>query len=596
MDDIARYLAIRSANGATLPDTGDELAFLLDTTGHPEIWTTSAPNEWPTQRTFGSDPVRFCTYAPDRDTIVFGRDTGGDERVQFFRLDLPDGAIAALTNRPAAKHYWGGWANDSARFAFSSNRRDEAVFDIYVQSVDEATATLVHESDTWLVPRGFAPDDERLIVREVRASYDTDLYICDIDSGSLEQITHDTGDVRFRSPQWSPDGDAVYCLTDAGADTLYLARIDCADHTLEVVEQGGDWNVDGLSIDTDTGRMVYSRNVGGQTHLTAGVLANPLTIDPLPQPGLPDGVAGGVSFDAGADRWAITHTSRTSNTAVFVVEMETGEAERWTHPSTAGIPPGTFRGPEIVSIPSFDDLEVPGLLTLPAETHPDSTPVIVDIHGGPQSQRRPSFHRVHQYFLANGYAIFEPNVRGSSGYGKRYTRLDDVEKRMDSVADLAACVQWLREHDAIDPDRIVAKGGSYGGFMVLAAMTEYPDLWAAGIDIVGIANFVTFLENTGSWRREHREAEYGALDEDRAFLTEISPLTNIDRIRAPLFVIHGANDPRVPVEEAEQIAAAAANHVPVETLIFEDEGHGIVKLENRIRAYSRMVAFLDDHL
>ena len=234
---------------------------------------------------------------------------------------------------------------------------------------------------------------------------------------------------------------------------------------------------------------------------------------------------------------------------------------------------------------------------MPEDATDGETPVVVDIHGGPESQRRPSFHAVKQYFLNRGYAYFEPNVRGSSGYGREYTHLDDVENRMDSVADVEAAVEWLHDQPAVDPDRIVAMGGSYGGFMVLAALTEYPDLWAAGVDVVGIANFVTFLENTGDWRRELREAEYGSLEEDREFLESVSPINNIQDIAAPLYVLHGENDPRVPVGEAEQIADEAAEQgVPVEKLIFPDEGHGFTKLENRIEAYTSIADFLDEHV
>jgi Dipeptidyl aminopeptidases/acylaminoacyl-peptidases len=202
-----------------------------------------------------------------------------------------------------------------------------------------------------------------------------------------------------------------------------------------------------------------------------------------------------------------------------------------------------------------------------------------------------------QYFLSRGYALFEPNVRGSTGYGRAYTHLDDIEKRMDSVRDIGSALDWLETRETVDPDRIVAKGGSYGGFMVLASLTEFPERWAAGVDSVGIANFVTFLENTGSWRQELREAEYGSLAEDREFLESISPINNVERIDAPLFVLHGANDPRVPVGEARQIAEQAREQdVPVELLVFEDEGHGIAKLDNRIEAYTQVVDFLDEHV
>jgi dipeptidyl aminopeptidase/acylaminoacyl peptidase len=219
------------------------------------------------------------------------------------------------------------------------------------------------------------------------------------------------------------------------------------------------------------------------------------------------------------------------------------------------------------------------------------------VHGGPESQFRPGFHFLVQYFLDNGYAVFAPNVRGSSGYGKAYSHLDDVEKRMDSVADLAHAAYWLKSRPDIDGDRLAVYGGSYGGFMVLSAVTVYPDLWAAGVDIVGISNLATFLENTSDYRRGHREAEYGSLARDRAFLERIAPINHIDQITAPLIVVHGANDPRVPLSEAQQLVDALGRRgVPVEFLVFDDEGHGVVKLKNKQVAYPAIVAFLDRHL
>ncbi|MFT4883709.1 MAG: dipeptidyl aminopeptidase/acylaminoacyl peptidase, partial [Natronomonas sp.] len=514
-----------------------------------------------------------------------------------------------------AKHRWGGWSHDGDRFAFASNRRDEAVFDIYVQDREETgeDAEMVYKGDGWLSVAGWSPGDDRLLVHEAHTSFDHDVHVLDIDSGEMTHLTdHSDGEIRYSSLSWSPDGEGVYCCTDLDADTLYLARLDVATGELETVESGGGeregartpsdssdgkWNLDGIALDDETGRLVYSRNVDGYTELTAGELAGPTDIEEYPAPDIPAGVSGGVAFDDDADRFAVTVTADTVNTNVYVVEFETGEAERWTRAPTAGIPEETFVEADLRHYETFDGREIPGFLSLPHEVPKGGAPTIVDIHGGPESQRRPSFSPTKQYFLAHGYAVFEPNVRGSTGYGREYTHLDDVEKRMDSVADIEAAAEWLAERPEIDGDRLVAKGGSYGGFMVLAALTEQPELWAAGIDVVGIANFVTFLENTGSWRRHLREAEYGSLEEDRELLEEISPINNIEHIESPLFVLHGENDPRVPVGEAEQIAEEAeAQGVPVRKLIFEDEGHGFTKLENRIEANRAIVDFLDEHV
>ena len=627
MYDLERYLNVRSATGATLGPDG-QVAFRMNTTGTFQVWTVDEPGGWPEQRTFYDDSVSFAAYSPTRPELIFGKDEGGDERMQLFRLDA-DGHVTALTDCPDAKHHhgsssrnephgsdapakhrWGGWSHDGERFAFASNRRDEEVFDVYVQGRDDDEAELAAEGDGWLSVGGWSPDDQTLLVSEAYSNVDQDIYVLDIESGEMDHLTPHDGDVRYGSAQWAPDGEGIYLVTDDGADLLWLARVDL-DGTMHEVVADEQWNVDGVSVshatvggdDTGPVRLAYSRNVDGYTDLTVGELVDETTISTLPTPDLPGGLAGGVSWGPEGEQFAVTVSGRTVNTNVFLVETETGAATRWTHAATAGIPESTFVDPELVHVESFDGREIPGFFSLPPEDaraangHENGVPVIVDIHGGPESQRRPSFSGLTQYFLSRGYAVFEPNVRGSTGYGTSYMELDNVENRMDSVKDLRAGVDWLSDHPAVDSDRLIAMGGSYGGFMVLAALTEYPDLWAAGVDVVGIANFVTFLENTGSWRRALREAEYGSLDEDRAFLESISPINRVDRIDAPLFVLHGENDPRVPVGEAKQIADAAREQdIPVELLVFEDEGHGISKRENRIEAYTRVVDFLDEHV
>ena len=596
--DIRRYLNIRSASSADFAPDGT-IAFLMDTTGTRQVWSMDEPGGWPTQHTFYDEPVSFVDWSPERRELAFGMDEGGNERTQLYRLDPGSGAITNLTQRPEAKHRWGGWSHDGEQFAFASNRRDEAVFDIYVQGREETggDAELIHEGDGWLSVVGWGPDDERLLVSQAFSNFDQDLYVVDVEQGTAELVTPEDAEARFAAPSWGPDGEAIYLCTDLDTDTLRLARLALADGSLETVEDGGDWNVEGVVIDEESSRLAYARNVDGYTELTLGELAGPTEIEEFATPELPEGLNYGISFDDDAERFATTVTTSTINANVFVADVETGDSERWTYAPTAGIPEDTFVEPELVHYPTFDDRDIPAFFSTPDDAGHGDTPVIVDIHGGPESQRRPSFRAFKQYLLSNGYAVFEPNVRGSAGYGKEYSHLDDVRNRMDSVRDIESAVEWLHDHPAVDPDRIVAYGGSYGGFMVLAALTEYPELWAAGVDVVGIANFVTFLENTGDWRRELREAEYGSLEDDREFLESISPINNIERIAAPLFVLHGENDPRVPVGEAEQIAEQAREQgVPVRKLIFEDEGHGFSKLENRITAYESVVEFLDEHV
>ena len=603
---VERYLHVRRATAPSFGPAGDRLAFLYDASGVAHAWTLDAPGGWPEQVTFGPERVTAVDWSPVRDELLVATDVGGNERDQLLRVDLADGTTTALTDRPDAIHVPGGWSHDGERLAYTANRRDPAVFDVHVQGRDEtgADGRRLLEGERELFLAGWSPDDDRLVALEAHASFDLDLHVVDVETGEARHVTPHEGDVRYGPVAWGPDGEALYVVTDAGADVRYVARLDLGSLDLEPVVEPGDWSVEALALDADAGRLAVARNVDGYAEVTVGELVGPTTVEPLASPDLPAGVASGLTFADGGDRLALAAESRRQPADVHVVDLPTGEATRWTRASTAGIPRAAFVEPELVRYETFDGRTIPAFYAVPGgqaaadgpSRPPDGWPVVVDVHGGPESQRRPGFLPRVQQFLHAGFAVFEPNVRGSTGYGTAYSRLDDVERRLDSVADLAAGVAWLRDRPEVDADRVAAYGRSYGGFMVLSALTEYPDLWAAGVDVVGIASFVTFLERTGDWRRARREAEYGSLADDRDLLEAISPLANVGAIRAPLLVLHGANDPRVPVEEAEQVAAAAADHVPVETRVFDDEGHQFSKLENRVEAARLTLDFLERYV
>jgi dipeptidyl aminopeptidase/acylaminoacyl peptidase len=616
---VARYLSIDSTDTPTFTVGGD-VAFLADTTGTPQVWTLSEPDSWPDRLTAHAERVSFVDASPTRDELVFGMDQGSNERDQLFRYDLETGDEIALTDRPDAIHMWGGWGPDGDRIAFAANREKSDTFDVYVQDRVGDDGAVADAELVWEGPGGFVgvaawhPDGDALVLEQANSSADQVLYWLDLESGETEQVSDPDEEASYSHVQFGPDGD-LYAVTNHGANTAYVGRIvtgrgadaeDGATGTVEVVERGGDrWNVDSLALDADTGRVAYTRNVDGYSDLQVGHLADDgASIPEAIGPDIPKGVVSDLTLSPDADRVAFTFAADDHPYSVYVAAATDGALERWTEPGTLGIPEDTLLRSETIRYETFDGREIPAYWTLPAgvdaETFDpeadDQVPVMVDIHGGPEHQRRPWFYPTKQFFLNQGYAVLEPNVRGSSGYGKEYTHLDDQEKRMDSVKDVEYAVQWLDEQEAVDSDRIVAYGRSYGGFMVLAAITEYPDLWAAAVDFVGIADFQTFLENTGEWRRSHRAAEYGSLD-DPELLERISPIHKVDRVECPLFIQHGANDPRVPVGEAEQIAEAVeARGVPVETLIFEDEGHHTTDRENHIEEFERIAAFLDEHV
>jgi dipeptidyl aminopeptidase/acylaminoacyl peptidase len=584
--DFARYLKIRGAWGASWSPDGDRLAFLTEITGVPQVWEVSSEAHgpsWPEQLTFYEERVSSAEYSPIQNRLLFGMDSGGNERTQLFLLE--GGEVTDLTRAPDAIHYSGGFSPDGERVAYTATRRNGTDFDVFAQELDGEPETV------WEVPgyhtvSDWAPDGSALIVSRHHSNLNNDLYRLNLVNGEATLLTPHEGDARFSGARVTPDGRSVYLATDRDGDFMRLARLDLS--TLELTYlTPDDWDVEEVELSGGGRSLLASRNVEGYSNLVlfSGEGRR------MPDVRVPEGVVGGFEFAPDSGRLAFTLVGPTRNPDVWVLDLPEGEPRPVTRSSTAGIPRSSFRQPRPLRYPSFDGREIPALLY---EPEGENAPVIVNVHGGPESQSRPTFAPVTQYLLHRGYAVLFPNVRGSTGYGKAFTHLDDVELRMDSVRDLAHAAHWLRGRGH---KRVAVMGGSYGGFMVLAALTEYPELWSAGVDIVGIANLVTFLENTGSYRRGLREPEYGSLERDRQFLESISPIHKAGNIRAPLMVIHGKNDPRVPVGEAEQIVERVRkNGGAVEYLLYEDEGHGLAKLANRLDAYPKIAAFLDEHL
>ena len=615
---VARFLAIEHVDSPAFTPEG-RLLFLADASGTPQVWTADAPGAWPERLTPHEERVSALAASPTDESFVYAMDRGSDERDSLLHYDLETGVERPLTDDPGSTHAWGAWGPDGDRVAYTANREADGRFDVYVQSVGAPGESVgdperVYEGPGgWLNVAAFGPDGDRLVLSNPHSSYDEGLLVLDLDSGGTRTLSDDS-EATYSHVGFDGEGGLI-CVTNRDSDTAYVGRVSLdsgavnpvAGHDEATGEPGTDaWDVDALAYDRATSRLAYGVNEGGYSRLHAGTLAGDADdpeLRPVETPEA-DGIVRGLAFGLDADRLAYTHTSPTEPYGVRACELGDREATDWTPVGRNGLPESAFHEPETVRFETFDGREIPAYWTLPpgvdaADPAPggEGVPAIVDIHGGPEHQRRPWFSPTTQYFLNRGYAVLEPNVRGSSGYGKAYGHLDDVENRMDSVADVAAGVEWLHGRPAVDDDRIVAYGRSYGGFMVLAAITEYPDLWAAAVDFVGIADFTTFLENTGEWRRSHREAEYGSLADDREFLKSVSPLTSIENVSCPLFVQHGANDPRVPVSEAEQVAEAVRERgVPVETLIFEDEGHHTTSRENLIAEFEAIADFLDRHV
>ncbi len=601
---IDRYLNIRAASGPSFSPDGRFLTFLTNITGVAQLWQVPVEGGWPVQLSSTTESVRGARYSPTKHELIYSMDTGGDERTQLYRLHgvagNRDHAIGEgwtsedLSKAPKAIHQFGGWSHDGLSIAFSANREDASRFDIYVQKIGGDAKLIAKGPGGYFAPVAWAPDDASLLVSRAESNTNQELHLIDVASGRTRPLTPPKDETQYHNPCFSRDGKTVYCASTAeGRDLAGLAQIDVATGKLAYLETP-EHEVESVETSPKGRWLAWLVNVGGKSELK---LRDLKTKEARTPPGLPLGVISHIEFAPDDSKVALVFDGPRHNSDIWLWDLAADKVKPITQSSRAGIPFSQFVEPELIHYETFDKRKIPAWFYKPSVKGDRLPPVIVYPHGGPEGQTRPNFSSMFQFFVANGYGVLAPNVRGSTGYGTDYLNLDNTTKRMDSVKDLAHAGHWLRDQKQGDPKRLAVYGGSYGGFMVLAQVTHFPDLWAAGIDVVGICNFVTFLEKTGAYRRAHREKEYGNLRDHKEFLEKISPINHVDKIKCPMMVIHGANDPRVPIEEAEQIVAALKKRqIPVEYLRYEDEGHGLAKLKNRLDAYPKMVAFLDRYL
>ncbi|MGA9996458.1 MAG: S9 family peptidase, partial [Pyrinomonadaceae bacterium] len=611
---IERYLNIRGSSSPQLSPKGDRIAFLTNITGTPQVWMVGAQGGWPEQMTFYTDGINFVSWSPDGSGLLFGKAKGGDENAQLYWLS-PDGSeIKALTNDPTVRHNFGDWSHDGKRISYASNKRNKDFFDIYVMDVATGREELVYQQDGSNGPAAWSFNDRQIVVSHLneKLSLDNDLFLVDLATRQATLLTPHEGAAQFGDVYFTPDNHSILLGTNAGREYYSLAQMDLQSKRIDILDNT-PWDLAATQISDDGSMFAYTINRDGFAELyvrRTDTDGKPLITtlrdkgDAVKLPG--KGLVSGLKFSKDNRKLALTFSGSRYNADVWLYDLNSKSLSQVTHSSRAGIPQSSFVEPELIHYKTFDGREIPAWYykpQMPVGSTPNGKgaaarlPVIVSVHGGPEGQEQPGFSGVYQYFLSRGYAVFAPNVRGSTGYGQTYTHLDDVRKREDSVKDLAAGVEWLKTEGGADSGRIAVMGGSYGGYMTLAAITLYPELWAAAVDTVGIASFESFLKNTSGYRRKLREVEYGTLANDLDFLRSISPLYKVDRIKAPLMVIQGKNDPRVPYTEAEQIVKALRErNAPVEYKLFDDEGHGIAKLSNRLIVYPLVADFLDRHM
>ena len=533
------------------------------------------------QLSFEVEPVGG-RWSPAGDVLVVSKDKGGDE---FFQLyTLADGRLTLLTDGGRSRNSFGAWSQDGRLIGYSSTRRNGRDSDLYVMDPrDPSTAHMVAEvsGGGWSIA-DFSPDGRTALIIQGIQVTKSNLYALDLASGRMTPIGDHSLPIAYGGAEFAPDG-TLWVTSDQDSDFQRLGRIDIATGAFTPVSAEPRWDVEDFDIAEDGGFIAYTINAAGSTRLR---LLDPASGQIRTVDSLPAGIAGGLRI-APWGEIGLTFSSARSASDAFSVDPRSLAVTRWTRSETGGLDVTRNVEPELIEVASFDGEPVSGFLYRPdAARFPGRRPLIVNIHGGPEGQSRPGFMGRNNYLINElGVAVFFPNVRGSTGYGKRFVSLDNgPDLREDSVRDIGAYLDRLGADPAIDAERIAITGGSYGGYMCYAGAIHYGDRLRGANCVVAISNFVTFLENTEAYRRDLRRVEYG--DErdpaQRARLIEISPMTRVDEINIPLMVVTGGNDPRVPASEADQlIAAVRARGRTAWHLLGQDEGHGFARKVNQ---------------
>jgi dipeptidyl aminopeptidase/acylaminoacyl peptidase len=586
IDRMRRYQHARGAGLASwTPDGGLLVTTRFGNTN--QLHLVEQPLGARRQITFFDEPIGGGAWSPTgaRKGFAYRRDTGGDENYQVEFLD-PAGAGPVRLTDGRGRASDPVWSADGTRVAFAWTARDGAVADIYVDDpLDKRAPELVYQAGEvgWDVA-DWSPDGKSLLVGRFVSINETYLYVLDLASRTLKEIEPSREKVGRLNAIFDGDGGGVYYTSDLGSEFQTLRHWDFAAGRATALTGDVRWDVDDIELSADGRQLAYVLNEDGAGRIRVRDTASGAEVA---MPELPFGVVGDIAFEPGGKRLAYSLQTPSAPYDVWTVVPGGDAPLRWTASEIGPLDPRRLVAPTLVRYPTFDRVggkprEIPAWLYKPAGAGPH--PVLVNIHGGPEAQAQPVFSIATQQWVGElGYAVVTPNVRGSSGYGKTYVALDNGYRREDSVRDIGALLDWIATQPDLDASRVVLIGGSYGGYMVLASMTHYNDRLRGAIDIVGISNFVTFLESTAEYRRDLRRPEYGDERDPkmREFLQKISPLNNAGKINKPMLIVQGQNDPRVPVTESEQmVAKIRANGGEVWYLLGLNEGHGFAKRDN----------------
>ena len=604
VETAGRYGSYRSATLADWNPTRREMLIATRFADTAQLHVVKMPAGERQQLTFFADAVGSGRFHPNGgDYIVFAKDIGGGEWYQLYRYDMASGDVTLLTDGKS-RNLPGAWSSSGDQIAYMSTRRTGKDTDLWVMNpADPKSDRLLTklEGGGW-GPEDWSPDDSKILLKEEISLNEAYLWLVDTKTGEKTSLLPNGtkrgdkvayGDVRF-----SKDGKGIYVTTDSGSEYMNLAYVELGRPEIKFLITGpaAKWDVERLDLSHDGQFIAYVKDEDGVSVIHVRSTANRTEI---PLQNVPVGVVTNLKWHRNGHDLGFSLTNARGPGDCYSLDVATGKLERWTASETA-VKTDAFPEAELVRWKSFDGKEISGFLYKPPAKFTGKRPVLVVIHGGPEGQSQPTFLGRSNYYLNElGIALIYPNVRGSTGYGKTFTMLDNGFKREDTYKDINALFEWIGTRPDLDAERIAVTGGSYGGHMTLAVSTFYSDRIRCSVDIVGMSNLVTFLEHTEAYRRDLRRMEYGDEREPkmREFLERIAPMNNIEKIKKPMFVIAGKNDPRVPVSESQQIADALKKEgTPVWLLIAKDEGHGYRKKGNQDFQFYATVEFLREYL
>ncbi|NHF58171.1 S9 family peptidase [Flavobacteriaceae bacterium TP-CH-4] len=601
---IQQYQNTRSASFADwIP--GDKGILMATRFGNTtQLHKLEKPGSARSQITFFNEPVGGGTFCPhtDYNGFLFTKDSGGNEFSQIYWYDM-DTRNSTMLSDGESVNLGLNWSNKGDQFAFTSSRRNKKDFDVYISNMaDPKKAEIkIDKGNGYWITADWSPDDSKLLVLQYLSSTKSNSYIFDLKTNELSPLNNAENEAVFLALAWNKEGNKIYAVSDAGREFQTLVQVDVASGKMTYLTESIPWDIDEFAVNKERTKAAFTANENGYAQLYLMDLGD----NSYSKVGsLPVGQIYGLSFHPEKEQLALVLNTTKTPGDIHTLDLNTMALTRWTYSEVGGLDTESFPTAELIQYETYDAVDgdkrkIPAFVYKP-EKGDGPYPVLISIHGGPEGQHVPYFSSFYAYLVNElGIAVVAPNVRGSSGYGKSYLKLDNGFNREDSVKDIGKLIEWVQEQPQFDSGRIAVYGGSYGGYMVLSSMFHYNDQLKCGVDVVGISNFVTFLENTEEYRRDLRRAEYGDERDPkmREHLLAISPTSHVEKITKPLFVIQGANDPRVPASESEQmVQSIRENEGAVWYMLAKDEGHGFRKKDNRDRMTEAIALFLKENL